>query len=137
MVGAIQEGLGGLTAQMLKGFDTVLQSSNAALKEVAEAKRDLQQTLDMVIRAKADAIALSGGMGGMAPRVARGPVAVAVAELEETREIRRRAQSTDENYRRQARDPVTGRFVKREQAATEVATPVEAWAQMLFPPQPQ
>ena len=121
MVGAIQEGLGGITTTMLKGFDTVLQSSNAALKEVAEAKRDLQQTLDMVIRAKADAIALSGGMGGMAPGAARGPVAVAVAELDEAKEIRRAAQATDQNYRRQQRDPATGRFVKREQAAvTEV-----------------
>ena len=121
MVGAINEGLSGLVATMLKGFDTVLQSTNAAMKEHAEAKRDLQQTLDMVIRAKADAVALSGGMGGMAPPGARGPVAVAVQELDEAREIRRRAaQPTDENYKRQARDPATGRFVKRQAAAEEV-----------------
>ena len=118
LVGAIHEGFGGLSDTVLKGFDTVMQSSNAALKEVAEAKRDLQQTLDMVIRAKADAVALAGGMGGIAPPAARTPVALAVQELQEAKEIRHRAaQATDENYRTQARDPATGRFVKRQAEA--------------------
>jgi hypothetical protein len=121
VTGAIEQGFAGLSDTVLKGFDTVLATSNAALKEVAEAKRDLQQTLDMVIRAKADALALGGGMGGMAPAAARTPVAVAVQELNEAKEIRHRAaQSTDQNYQRQTRDPVTGRFVKRQAAVEQV-----------------
>jgi hypothetical protein len=120
VTGAIEQGFTGLSDTVLKGFDTVLKTSNAALKEVAEAKRDLQQTLDMVIRAKADALALGGGMGGMAPAAARTPMAIAVQQLDEAKEIRHRAaQPTDANYQRQARD-AKGRFIKREQAVEEV-----------------